>query len=150
MTATKSSHATCCKSFTGICGTFGFISLCSATRSNPSRFKAHPWRYIYIRGLRARRVYSGLHEKSASSATRSKARGLPRVRHHITWQRRLQLAMSLGRSFYHRRPERSAKEKKEFQRLVDKLKRFALKRGYTKNQIGVSNTCIYQDVLHKK
>jgi hypothetical protein len=26
------------------------------------------------------------------------------------------LAMSLKRSFYHRRPERSAKEKKEFQR----------------------------------
>src|SRR6266404_8237664 len=38
---TKSSHATCCKSFASICGTFGFISLRPATHSNPSRFKAH-------------------------------------------------------------------------------------------------------------
>ena len=86
---TKSSHATCCKSFTSICGTFGFISLRPATHSNPSRFKAHAWRYI--RDLRARRVCSVLHEKSASSLTRSKARGLPRVRHHITRQRFMKL-----------------------------------------------------------
>ena len=56
--------------------------------------------------------------------------------------------MSSGRSLYQRRPERYAREKKRFQRLIYKLKRIALKRGYTKNQIatqlGVSNTCIYQ------
>ena len=56
--------------------------------------------------------------------------------------------MSSGRSLYQRRPERYATEKKHFQRLIYKLKRLALKRGYTKNQIatqlGVSNTCIYQ------
>jgi transcriptional regulator with XRE-family HTH domain len=56
--------------------------------------------------------------------------------------------MPSGRSFYQRRPEARAKEKKEFQRLIEKLKRLALERGYTKNQIatelGVSNTCIYQ------
>src|SRR6266446_8739796 len=56
--------------------------------------------------------------------------------------------MPSGRSFYQRRPEGRAKEKKEFQRLIEKLKRLALERGYTKNQIatelGVSNTCIYQ------
>jgi transcriptional regulator with XRE-family HTH domain len=49
---------------------------------------------------------------------------------------------------YQRRPERYAKEKKHFQRLIDKLKRLALKRGYTKKQIatqlGISHTCIYQ------
>jgi transposase-like protein len=56
--------------------------------------------------------------------------------------------MPSGRSFYQRRPEGRAKEKKEFQRFIEKLKRLALERGYTKNQIatelGVSNTCIYQ------
>src|ERR1700730_6007035 len=56
--------------------------------------------------------------------------------------------MSSGRSWYQRRPERYAREKGHFQRLIYKLKRLALKRGYTKNQIatqlGVSNTCIYQ------
>jgi transcriptional regulator with XRE-family HTH domain len=56
--------------------------------------------------------------------------------------------MSSGRSFYHRRPERRAREKKEFQRLIERLKRLTLERGYTKNQIatelGVFNTCVYQ------
>ena len=54
--------------------------------------------------------------------------------------------MPSGRSFYQRRPKRHAKEKKDFQRLIEKLKRLALERGYAKNQIvtelGVSNTCI--------
>jgi len=58
------------------------------------------------------------------------------------------IGMSSGRCLYQRRPERYAREKEDFQRLIDELKRFALKRGYTKNQIamqlGVSNTCIYQ------
>src|SRR6266403_1998165 len=40
--------------------------------------------------------------------------------------------MSSGRSLYQRRPERYAREKKHFQRLIYKLKRLALKRGYTK------------------
>jgi len=52
--------------------------------------------------------------------------------------------MPSGRPFYQRRPEGRAKEKKEFQRFIEKLKRLALERGYTKNQIatelGVSNT----------
>jgi len=56
--------------------------------------------------------------------------------------------MPSGRSLYQRRPERYAREKKHFQRLIYKLKRVAPKRGYTKNhiaaQLGVSNTCIYQ------
>jgi transcriptional regulator with XRE-family HTH domain len=56
--------------------------------------------------------------------------------------------MPSGRSFYQRRPERRAREKKEFQRLLEKLKRLTLEQGYTKNQIatelGVSNTCVYQ------
>jgi DNA-binding XRE family transcriptional regulator len=58
------------------------------------------------------------------------------------------IGMSSGRSLYQRRPERYAMEKKHFQRLIYKLKRLAVKRGYTKNQIasklGVSNMCIYQ------
>jgi hypothetical protein len=56
--------------------------------------------------------------------------------------------MPSGRSFYQRRPNRRAREKKDFQRLIEKLKQLALKKGYTKNQIaselGVSNTCVYQ------
>jgi DNA-binding XRE family transcriptional regulator len=56
--------------------------------------------------------------------------------------------MPSGRSLYQRGPERYAREKEHFQRLIYKLKRLALKRGYTKNQIaaelGVSHTCIYQ------
>jgi hypothetical protein len=56
--------------------------------------------------------------------------------------------ISSGRSLYQRRLERYAREKKHFQRLIYKLKRLALKRGYTKNRIaaelGVSITCIYQ------
>jgi transposase-like protein len=56
--------------------------------------------------------------------------------------------MSSGRSLYHRRPKRYAEERKEFQRLIARLKSLALKRGYTKNHIatelGVSDTCIYQ------
>src|SRR5260221_3308243 len=50
--------------------------------SNFSRFKPYAWRYL--RYMRPRRVCSGLREKSARSATRSKARGLPRVLHHMT------------------------------------------------------------------
>jgi hypothetical protein len=45
------------------------------------------------------------------------------------------IGMSSGRSFYQRRPDRYATEKKHFQRLIYKLKRLAVKRGYTKNQI---------------
>jgi transposase-like protein len=49
---------------------------------------------------------------------------------------------------YQRRPERYAREKKNFQRLIEKLKRLASERGYSKKQIaiqlGVSHTCIYQ------
>jgi DNA-binding Xre family transcriptional regulator len=56
--------------------------------------------------------------------------------------------MSSGRSLYQRRPERYAREKEHFQRLIYKLKRLAAKRRYSKNHIaaelGVSNTCIYQ------
>ncbi len=52
------------------------------------------------------------------------------------------------RSHYHRRPGRNAKEKRNFQRLIQKLKQLAFERGYTKKQIaaelGVSHTCIYQ------
>jgi transcriptional regulator with XRE-family HTH domain len=55
--------------------------------------------------------------------------------------------MSSGRSLYQRSPERYAREKKHFQLLIYQLKRLAVKRGYTKNQIaaelGVSNNCIY-------
>jgi predicted XRE-type DNA-binding protein len=43
--------------------------------------------------------------------------------------------MPSGRSFYHRRPARYAKEKKEFQRLITELKRLASKRGYSLAQI---------------
>ena len=42
-----------------------------------------------------------------------------------------QNGMPSGRSFYQRRPERYAKEKKEFQRLVDKIKQLASEHGYT-------------------
>jgi hypothetical protein len=56
--------------------------------------------------------------------------------------------MSLGRSLYQRRPERYAREKKNFQRLIEKLKRIASERGYSKKQDryppGVSHTYIYQ------
>jgi hypothetical protein len=56
--------------------------------------------------------------------------------------------MSSGRSLYQRRPQRYAREKKNFQRLIEKLKRLASERGYRKKQIatqpGVSHTCIYQ------
>jgi transposase-like protein len=49
---------------------------------------------------------------------------------------------------YQRRPERYGREKKNFQRLIEKLKRLASERGYSKKQIatqlGVSHTCIYQ------
>jgi hypothetical protein len=55
--------------------------------------------------------------------------------------------MSSWRSFYQRRPERYSREKKEFQRLIENLKRLAFERGYSKKQIatqlGVSHTCIY-------
>jgi DNA-binding XRE family transcriptional regulator len=58
------------------------------------------------------------------------------------------IEMSSARSLYHRRPERNAKEKRNFQRLIQKLKQRASERGYTKKQIatelGVSHTCIYQ------
>jgi hypothetical protein len=55
--------------------------------------------------------------------------------------------MSSGRSLYHRRPKRYAEERKEFQRLIARLKSLALKRGYTKNQIatelgGVGYLCL--------
>ena len=40
-----------------------------------------------------------------------------------------------GRSFYHRRPERYAAEKKEFQRLIAELKRLSTKRGYSQEHI---------------
>jgi transposase len=56
--------------------------------------------------------------------------------------------MPSARSFYHRRPGRFAKERKEFQRLVGELRQLTLERGYEKRQIadrlGVSHTCIYQ------
>jgi DNA-binding NarL/FixJ family response regulator len=45
------------------------------------------------------------------------------------------LRMPSGRSFYHRRPARYATEKKEFQRLIEKLNRLAFERGYSKKQI---------------
>ena len=58
------------------------------------------------------------------------------------------ISMPSGRSLYQRRPERYAREKKNFQRLIEKLKRLASERGYSKKQIaaelGVSHTCIYQ------
>jgi len=47
--------------------------------------------------------------------------------------------MSSGRSFYQRRPERYAREKENFQRLIEKLKRVAFERGYTKNQIALEH-----------
>ena len=45
---------------------------------------------------------------------------------------------------YQRRPKRHAKEKKEFQRLIEKLKRLALERGYTKNQIAGQHTYLIE------
>src|SRR4030088_75447 len=43
--------------------------------------------------------------------------------------------MPSGRSLYHRRPARYAKEKDEFQRLIVELKRLVSKRGYSLAQI---------------
>jgi predicted XRE-type DNA-binding protein len=43
--------------------------------------------------------------------------------------------MPSGRSLYHRRPARYAKEKDEFQRLIAELKRLVSKRGYSLAQI---------------
>jgi DNA-binding NarL/FixJ family response regulator len=45
------------------------------------------------------------------------------------------LRMPSARSFYHRRPARYATEKKEFQRLIEKLERLAFEQGYSKKQI---------------
>jgi transposase len=57
------------------------------------------------------------------------------------------IGMSSGRSLYQSRSKCRTKEKKEFQRLIEKLNRLALDRGYSKDQIaaelGGSNTCIY-------
>ncbi len=56
--------------------------------------------------------------------------------------------MPSGRSFYHRRPGRFAKQREDFQRLIEELKRLALRRGYTRKDIaaelGVSHTCVNQ------
>jgi DNA-binding Xre family transcriptional regulator len=56
--------------------------------------------------------------------------------------------MPAGRSIYQRRPGRFAKEKKEFRSLIEKLKRLATKKGYTKKQLaselGVSLTAVHQ------
>jgi hypothetical protein len=49
--------------------------------------------------------------------------------------------MPSGRSFYQRRPERYAKEKKEFQRLVDKIKQLASEHGHTNQQIAQQIFC---------
>jgi DNA invertase Pin-like site-specific DNA recombinase len=43
--------------------------------------------------------------------------------------------MPSAKSFYHRRPGRFAKERKEVQRLVEEIKRTTLEHGYTKNEI---------------
>jgi DNA-binding XRE family transcriptional regulator len=40
-----------------------------------------------------------------------------------------------GRSFYQRSPERYAVKKEKFRRLVAELKRLALKKGYSQEQI---------------
>jgi transcriptional regulator with XRE-family HTH domain len=56
--------------------------------------------------------------------------------------------MASATSYYHRRPGRFAKEKREFRRLVEELKKRADERGYTRQQIAseltVSLTCINQ------
>jgi hypothetical protein len=43
--------------------------------------------------------------------------------------------MPSGRSFYQRNPERYAREKQDFQRLVAELKRLALKKAYSQDEI---------------
>ena len=43
--------------------------------------------------------------------------------------------MPSGRSFYQRNPERYAKDKQEFQRLVAELKRLVLKKAYSQEEI---------------
>jgi transcriptional regulator with XRE-family HTH domain len=43
--------------------------------------------------------------------------------------------MSSGRPFYQRSPDRYAVQKEKFRRLVAELKRLALKKGYSQEQI---------------
>jgi transcriptional regulator with XRE-family HTH domain len=43
--------------------------------------------------------------------------------------------MPSGRSFYHRKPGRFAKQREDFQRLIAELKRLVLKHSYTREQI---------------
>jgi hypothetical protein len=54
--------------------------------------------------------------------------------------------MPSAKSYYHRRPGRFAKEKREFQRLIEELKKRADERGHTRQQVaselGVSLACI--------
>jgi DNA-binding XRE family transcriptional regulator len=45
------------------------------------------------------------------------------------------VSMASGRSFYQRSPERYAVQKEKFRRLVAELKRLALKKGYSQEQI---------------
>jgi predicted transcriptional regulator len=56
--------------------------------------------------------------------------------------------MPAGNSLYQRKPGRLAKQKKEFEALVQELKRVAAKQGYTKKQIaselGVSLVAVSQ------
>jgi hypothetical protein len=43
--------------------------------------------------------------------------------------------MATGNSYYQRKPGRNAKQKKEFRGHIEKLKRLAAERRYTKRQI---------------
>jgi DNA-binding XRE family transcriptional regulator len=45
------------------------------------------------------------------------------------------VSMPSGRSFYQRSPERYAAQKEKFRRFVAELKRLALKKGYSQEQI---------------
>jgi hypothetical protein len=56
--------------------------------------------------------------------------------------------MATGNSYYQRKPGRNAKQKKEFRGHIEKLKRLAGERGYTKrliaSELGVSLMAVCQ------
>ncbi len=58
--------------------------------------------------------------------------------------------MPSAKSYYHRKPGRFAKERKEFQRLVEELKRITLEHGYPRNEIAAELDVNLQSVLPKR
>src|ERR1700704_5159184 len=56
--------------------------------------------------------------------------------------------MPTGNSFYQRQPKRFKKQRMEFRRLIEELKRLAKKRGYSRKRIasdlGVTTVCVHQ------